>query len=60
MHDPAKEREWSGNLEITVYVKRINETQLVDYSGAEIFARTNHGTNADENANLCDDRGYGG
>ncbi|MEO9362742.1 MAG: hypothetical protein ABI348_02465 [Nitrososphaera sp.] len=60
VHDPANEREWSENLEVTVYVNRINETQLVDYSGPEIFARTNHGTNADENVNLCDDRGYGG
>ncbi|WP_148699451.1 hypothetical protein [Candidatus Nitrososphaera evergladensis] len=60
VHDPANVREWSENLEITVYVNRINETQLVDYSGPEIFARTNHGTNADENVNLCDDRGYGG
>jgi hypothetical protein len=60
VHDPANMREWSENLEITVYVNRINETQFVDYAGPEIFARTNHGTNADENQNLCDDRGYGG
>jgi hypothetical protein len=52
VHDPANVREWSENLEITLYAKRINETQLIDYSGAEIFARTNHGTNADENLNL--------
>ncbi|MEO9363895.1 MAG: hypothetical protein ABI348_08345 [Nitrososphaera sp.] len=60
VHDPANEREWSENLEITLYVKRIGETQIVDYSGLQVFARTNHGTNADENVNLCDDRGYGG
>jgi hypothetical protein len=60
MHDPAKVREWSENLEITMYVKRISETQTVDYSGLQVFARTNHGTNADEEVNLCDDRGYGG
>nr|WP_294804964.1 hypothetical protein [uncultured Nitrososphaera sp.] len=60
VHDPANVRQWSENLEITVYAKRVNETQLVDYSGPELFARTNHGTNADENINLCDDRGYGG
>jgi len=60
VHDPAEEREWSENLEITLYVKRIDETQIVDYSGLQVFARTNHGTNADENVNLCDDRGYGG
>lgn len=60
VHDSAKEREWSENLEITMYVKRIDETQTVDYSGLQVFARTNHGTNADEEVNLCDDRGYGG
>ena len=60
VHDPAKVREWSENLEITMYVKRISETQVVDYSGLQVFARTNHGTNANEEVNLCDDRGYGG
>lgn len=59
VHDPANVREWSENLEITMYVNRINETQLVDYSGVQIFARTNHGTNGNENRNFCDDRGYG-
>ncbi len=59
VHDPANKREWSENLEITLYVKRINETQLVDYSGTQIFARTNHGTNGNEDMNICDDRGYG-
>ncbi|HVX03464.1 MAG TPA: discoidin domain-containing protein [Nitrososphaera sp.] len=59
VHDPSNIRQWSENLEITVYVKRINETQLVDYSGLQIFARTNHGTNGNENRNFCDDRGYG-
>jgi hypothetical protein len=60
VHDPAKEREWSENLEITMYIKRISETQIVDYSGLQVFARTNHGTNGNEEVNLCDDRGYGG
>jgi hypothetical protein len=59
VHDPANVRQWSENLEITVYVKRMNETQLVDYSGLQLFARTNHGTNGNENRNFCDDRGYG-
>ncbi|AIF84452.1 F5/8 type C domain-containing protein [Candidatus Nitrososphaera evergladensis SR1] len=59
VHDPANVREWSENLEITIYINRINETQLIDYSGLQIFARTNHGTNGNENRNFCDDRGYG-
>ncbi|AIC15269.1 discoidin domain-containing protein [Nitrososphaera viennensis] len=59
VHDPANVREWSENLEITMYIKRINETQLIDYSGLQLFARTNHGTNGNENRNFCDDRGYG-
>ena len=60
VHDPANEREWSENLEITLYVKRIDETEIVDYSGMQVFARTNHGTEGRENVNYCDDRGYGG
>jgi hypothetical protein len=60
IHDPALTREWSENLEITLYVKRISETQRVSYSGLQVFARTNHGTNGNEDINYCDDRGYGG
>ena len=60
VYDPNKMREWSENLEITLYVYRIKETEVVDYSGLQVFARTNHGTNADEDINHCDDRGYGG
>jgi len=59
VHDPACRREWSENLEITVYVARIGETKVVGYSGVQIFARTNHGTVGNENRNYCDDRGYG-
>jgi len=59
VHDPAKLREWSENLEITVYIKRISETKTLSYSGLQIFARTNHGTIGDEDSNLCDSRGYG-
>ncbi len=58
VHDPLKRLEWSENLEITVYCRRINETKLVSYSGLQIFARTDHGTTGNENKNLCDDRGY--
>ena len=58
VHNP-NDTEWSENLEITVYFTRRTETQLVSYSGPQIFARTNHGTIGDETKNLCDDRGYG-
>lgn len=59
VHDPENEREWAENLEITLYVTRISETEVVDYSGLQVFARTNHGTDGDEDENICDDRGYG-
>lgn len=58
VHNPDG-TEWNENLEITVYFTRRTETQLVSYSGPQIFARTNHGTIGDERKNLCDDRGYG-
>ena len=59
VHDPKKQAEWGEDLEITVYITRLNETKLLSYSGLQIFARTDHGTTGDENKNLCDDRGYG-
>jgi hypothetical protein len=58
VHDPQKQVEWGENLEITVYIKRVSETQHVSYSGLQIFARTDHGTTGNERKNLCDDRGY--
>jgi hypothetical protein len=54
-----KNREWSENLEITLYVARLSETRVVDYGGLQVFARTNHGTVGNEDRNFCDDRGYG-
>ena len=59
VHDPNNHREWSENLEITTYVMRIAETQVLSYSGLQIFARTNHGTTGNERENMCDSRGYG-
>ena len=59
VHDPAKQTEWAQNLEITVYITRRSETKSLSYSGLQIFARTNHGTTAREDDNLCDCRGYG-
>jgi hypothetical protein len=59
VHDPARQVEWSENLEITVYFKRIRETRQPSYSGLQILAHTDHGATGDENRNLCDDRGYG-
>ncbi len=60
VHDPALTEEWGDNLEITLYFQRISETELLSYSGLQIFARTNHGTIGDEDENLCDSRGLGG
>jgi len=59
VHDPAGEREWGENLEITAYVTRLSETKTLSWSGPQIFARTNHGTLGNEKTNLADDRGYG-
>ena len=60
VRNPARRAEWGENLEITVYVTRVRETQPVSYAGLQIFARTNHGTLGKEDLTLCDDRGYGG
>src|SRR6516165_4974915 len=35
VHDPAKKTEWDENLEITVYIRRINETKALSYSGLQ-------------------------
>jgi len=63
VHDPDRQTEWDENLEITAYITRVSETQRIDYSGPQIFARTNHGTFtgafANEEATPCDDRGVG-
>lgn len=59
VHDPKCQAMWSPNLEVTVYVTRLAETNLLAYSGVQIFARTNHGTIGRETVNFCDDRGYG-
>lgn len=59
VHDPDCRREWSDNLEITVYVTRVSETRPVSYGGLQIFARTNHGTVGREDDHPCDTRGLG-
>ena len=63
VHNPDKQTEWTEDLEITVYITRLSEKQRVSYSGAQIFARTNHGTYTGsfggESKTLCDDRGLG-
>ena len=59
VHNPNGVSEWKENLEITFYHIRINETQIVSYSGTQIFAHTNHGVGYDESTTLCPDRGYG-
>lgn len=64
VHDPDRRTEWAEDLEITAYITRIRETKRVDYSGPQIFARTNHGTFTgvfpDEDRTPCDDRGLAG
>jgi hypothetical protein len=59
VHDPENRRSW-GNVEITVYGRRVADTGI-SYAGIMAYARTNHGTTGgNENRNLCDCRGYGG
>jgi hypothetical protein len=64
VHDPDRKTEWDENLEITAYITRVSEKTRVDYSGPQIFARTNHGTFTgslpDEDKTPCDDRGIAG
>lgn len=64
VHDPDRRTEWDENLEITAYITRVSEKTHVDYSGPQIFARTNHGTFtpdlSDEEKTPCDDRGVAG
>ena len=64
VHHPDRTTEWDENLEITVYITRVSEKTRVDYSGLQIFARTNHGTFtgdlSDEEKTPCDDRGVAG
>jgi hypothetical protein len=55
VRDPQKRRQW-GNVEITVYAKRINDTG-VPYSGIVTSARTNHGMSAPLESAPCDSRG---
>ena len=64
VHHPDGKTEWDENLELTAYITRVSESRRVEYSGPQIFARTNHGTFtagfADEEKTPCDDRGLAG
>jgi hypothetical protein len=64
VHHPDRKTEWGENLELTAYITRTGESARVDYSGPQIFARTNHGTFTgpfgDEETTPCDDRGLAG
>ena len=53
VYDPRVERQW-GNVEITMYFKRINDSDI-DYAGMEAVARTNHLD--DRGGGQCDTRG---
>jgi hypothetical protein len=57
IHDPAMnvDKSWN-NVEMTVYAMRISDSNIA-WGGIEGVARTNHGTTADEDENLCDTRG---
>ncbi len=63
VHHPNRKTEWGENLEITAYLTRVSESRRLDYSGPQIFARTNHGTFTGafdgEEETPCDDRGVG-
>jgi hypothetical protein len=64
VHHPDRKTEWDENLELTAYITRVSETKRVEYSGPQIFTRTNHGTFTgafgDEQQTPCDDRGVAG
>lgn len=52
--DPSQSKNWH-NVEITIYGQRVSDTSI-SYAGIMAYARTNHFVDA----NVCDDRGYGG
>jgi len=56
---PDHEREWDENLEITGVLTRVSEFGDEEDSYIQIFCRTNHGIDYDEDESLNDDRGYG-
>jgi hypothetical protein len=56
---PDHKREWDENLEITGVLTRISEFSDEEDSYIQIFCRTNHGIDYDEEELLNDDRGYG-
>jgi hypothetical protein len=56
---PDHEREWDENLEITGVLTRLEEFGDEEDSYIQIFCRTNHGIDYDEDELLNDDRGYG-
>lgn len=52
--DTARVENWH-NVEVTVYGERISDSSI-SFAGIMAYARTNHFVDAD----ICDDRGYGG
>lgn len=56
---PDHQREWDENLEITGVLARVSEFGDAEDSYIQVFCRTNHGIDYDEDELLNDDRGYG-
>jgi hypothetical protein len=55
--DPRERQQWTGDLEVTVYARRIPGTGGEPYSGIVTDVRTNHGSTDDLEENPCDSRG---
>jgi hypothetical protein len=56
---PDHKREWNENLEITGVLTRIREFGPAKDSYIQVYCRTNHGIDYDEDKLLNDNRGYG-
>jgi hypothetical protein len=59
IHDPAEKRQWTGDVEVTVYAKRVPDQtkNSPEYTGIVSDVRTNHGTVGNVEQDPCDSRG---